>query len=176
MTSATLSYPYRPKTSSMAFACVFFGSGALVMGNHAASNHRELILNGIFHFSVYGATVFYWCVAGLNGALAAIGMLKLLAALRSSGQLTLTHVDITAPALWLSRQATTARLADIKRLSVQVVRQQRFLNIYYNQRKLTISESFLPSRSAFEELCAAIAARVPASARAASSSPHRSSR
>jgi len=108
MTLATLSYPYKPKASSLVLACVFFGACALIMGGQAASNDEGLILNGVIHFSIYGATVFYWCVAGVSGAFVAIALLKLVAALRSSGQLILTPMDITARVPASARAASSA--------------------------------------------------------------------
>jgi hypothetical protein len=45
---------------------------------------------------------------------------------------------------------------------VQTLKWQRFLNIYHSNGKLTIQATSLPSKSAFEELCSALAERIPA--------------
>ena len=148
----------------MALASAFFGAIAFFMGREAMFNDRGLVINGLIHLGPSGATVFYWCIAAIGGAFVAIGIPALFVGLFSSRQVTLTATEISAPGFGFSRTATVVKLADIQHLSTQVVQKQRFLNVFHTNGKLTINESFLPSRAAFEELCAAIASRVPSSA------------
>lgn len=155
-----LSYPYRPKPRVMLLASIFFGAVALFMGREAMVNDRGLIINGLIHLEPSGATTFYWCIAAIGAAFVAIGLPAFFVGLLSSHRVVLTGTDISAPKYEFSRKATTVNLSDIRSQSVQVVQQHRFLNIYHVNGKLTISESFLPSEAAFEELCAAIAKRA----------------
>lgn len=156
-----LSYPYRPKPWVMLLASIFFGVAACFMGREAMVNDRGLIINGLIHLEQSGATTFYWCIAAVGAAFAAIGIPAFFVGLLSSHRVVLTSTDVSAPKFGFSRKATTVKLSDIRSQSVQVVQEHRFLNIYHVNGKLTISASFLPNEAAFEELCAAIAKRVP---------------
>jgi hypothetical protein len=148
----------------MALASAFFGAIAFFMGREATLNDRGLVINGLIHLGPSGATIFYWCIAAIGAAFVAIGVPALLVGLFSSRRITLTATEISAPKFGFSRAATVVKLANIQHMRVQVVQKQRFLNLLHTNGKLTINESFLPSRAAFEELCAAIASRVPATA------------
>lgn len=157
----TLNHSYRPKAWAMALASVFFGSCALFMGHEAIVNNRGLIIDGIIHLSPAGATVFYWCVAAVSGAFVAVGIPAFFVGLLSNQRIILTATEISAPRFSFSRAPTVVKLADVQDINLQVVQKQRFLNIYHRNGKLTITESHLPNRAAFEELCAAIRSRVP---------------
>ena len=157
----TLSHPYRPKAWVMAAASAFFGAGALFMGHEAIVNERGLIINGLIHLGPDGATVFYWCIAGVCAAFVAAGVLALIVSLFSSHRVTLTATEVSAPRFGFSRAPTVVKLTDVQHVNLQVVQKQRFLNIYHPSGKLTIIESHLPSRAVFEELCAAIVSRAP---------------
>ena len=148
----------------MAFASAFFAAIAFFMGREATLNDRGLVINGLIHLGPSGATIFYWCIAAIGAAFVTIGIPALFVGLLSSRRITLTATEISAPKFGFSRVATVVKLADIQHVSMQVVHKQRFLNVFHGNGKLTINESFLPSRVAFEELCAAIASRVPAAA------------
>lgn len=157
----TLSHPYRPKAWVMAAASAFFGAGALFMGHEAIVNDRGLVINGLIHLGPDGATVFYWCIAALCAAFVAVGIPAFIVGLLSSHRVTLTATEISAPRFGFSRTPTVVKLMDVQNVNLQVVQKQRFLNIYHPSGKLTITESYLPSRAVFEELCSAIVSRAP---------------
>ncbi|HEY9282966.1 MAG TPA: hypothetical protein VIP46_05895 [Pyrinomonadaceae bacterium] len=156
-----LSYPYRPQARVMLLASIFFGAVACFMGREAMVNDRGLIVNGLIHLEPGGATTFYWCIAAIGAAFTAVGIPAFFVGLLSPHRVVLTSTDISAPKYGFSRKATTVKLSDIRGQSLQVVQENRFLNIYHVNGKLTISESFLPDEAAFKELCAAIAQRAP---------------
>jgi hypothetical protein len=156
-----LSYPYRPKAWTMAAASLFFGVGALFMGHEAMVNDRGLIINGLIHLGPDGATIFYWSIAAICAAFVAIGVPAFIVGITSSHHVTLTATDIAAPRFGFSRSPTLVKLADVHHVTVQVVQKHRFFNIFHAGGKLTINESFLPSRAVFEELCAEIVRRAP---------------
>lgn len=160
----TLSHPYRPKPWIMALVVAFFGAGAFFMGRVARQNDRGVVINGLIHLDSAGATVFYWCVAGIGAMFVVIGMLAFLVGLFSSSHLMLTATELSLPRFGFSRTATVVKLTDIRQLTTQVVQKERFLNVFHTRGKLTISESMLPSRAAFEALCDAIEKRVNGSA------------
>lgn len=155
-----LNHPYKPKPGFMALALLFFGAGAWYMAQKAMLNDRGLILNGVIHLEREGASNFYWLIAAVCGVFVAIGVPMLLMGLFSSRRLVLTETDITAPKNGFSRTPKTIKLADIRHLEIQQVQKQRFLELTHADGKFTIMESMLPGPKAFDDLCAAVAARV----------------
>jgi len=89
-----IAYPYKPKPGKMLIVVVvFFGAGALLLGHEALTNDRGLILNGIIHFDTQGATIFYWCVAGVSAAFTACGLMATLFGLFSNQSLSLSETE-----------------------------------------------------------------------------------
>jgi hypothetical protein len=155
-----LSYPYRPRPGIMLLGCVFFGAIALLMSRQAMTNDRGLIINGLIRLEPGGATNFYWGLAALSAAFVAVALPAFFVGLLSSHRVVLTSTDISAPKYGFSRKPTVVNLSDIRGQSMQIVQGHRLLNIYHVNGKLTITESFLPNKAAFEELCTAIAQRT----------------
>ena len=146
---------------------IFFGAIAVYAGYSALANERGLIINGLVQLEREGATTFHWVMAAVSAAFVAVALPAFLLGLFSSHRVTLTADEISAPKYAFSREATTVKLSDIKDLTVQVVQNHRFLNIEHPGGKLTINDSFLPDKSAFDKLCSAIAERANARSRAA---------
>jgi hypothetical protein len=164
MAAETVGYPYKPKLRNIVFACLLFGACSLVMFGQAITNRRGLILNGVFHFSVQGATAFYWTICAVSVAFVAFGFLRLTLGFKNGPPLMLTATQITVPQVGFSREPRTIDLTDIKRMNISTVYGQRFLNVYHSGGKLTIAQSLLPDPAAFDELCSSLARRVPVSA------------
>lgn len=148
-----ITYPYRPKPGRMLIVVIFFGAGALLLAHEALTNDRGLILNGIIHFGMEGATVFYWCVAGVCGAFAAGGLMATLFGLFSNQSVSLSETELSAPKHILSLENTVVPLSNIVRLELQSIRNLHFLNVYHRGGKLTIAEANLPDTVAFGIIC-----------------------
>lgn len=164
MAAEAVGYPYKPNLRNIVFACLFFGACTVALFSEAITNRRGLILDGIFHFSVQGATAFYWTLCAVTGAFVAFGFLRLAARFKNGPPLMLTATHITVPQVGFSRQPRTVDLTDIKRMTVSTVYGQRFLNVYHSGGKLTIAQSLLPDPAAFDELCSNLTRRAPATA------------
>lgn len=162
----TLSYPYNPKPHLMFLAVVLSGAFAFFMSWMAMGNDRGLVLNGLIHLGPSGATIFYWCIAAVGAAFVAIALPAMFVGLFTSHQVTLTSTDVSARKSAFSRKPTVVKLSDIRDLSLQAVQGDRFLNIYHTNGRLTIIKSHLPDERAFNELCNAIADRIPTQPRA----------
>src|SRR4051812_36858694 len=121
-----IEYPYKPNPRIMLLVILFFGGGAAVMADAALGHDRGLIINGIITLEVRGATIFYWCVAGLCGAFVLLGLAMLVVGLTSKGRLRLTPTEISAPRRGFGRTSTTIPLAEIQGVQVYSVRDQHF--------------------------------------------------
>jgi len=80
------------------------------MLGEAITNRRGLILNGVFHFSVQGATAFYWTVCAVSGAFVAFGFLRLTVGFKKRPPLMLTATHIAVPQVGFSREPRTVDL------------------------------------------------------------------
>lgn len=152
--------PYKPNFLMLLFVIVFFSSCALILANVALNNDRGLVLNRIFEFSTQGAALFYWCLTGAAGIFVILGVIGVIFGLTSKNEIILTENKITAPKSGISKKLISINYSDIKDLSVQSVHKQKFLNIFHQGGKLTIPQSMLPNKQAFEELIALLSAKV----------------
>ena len=158
----TVSHPYRPKPWMMALGCIFFGAIAVFMAREAMFNDRGLVLNGLLHLGTTGATIFYGSVAAVSAVFVAIAIPGFIVGLTSPHRVTVTDTEVSAPRFGFSRKVTTVRFADIRDMSLQQVQRQRFLVIVHAGGKLSLIETFLPNREAFDEICLALSDRVRA--------------
>jgi hypothetical protein len=156
----TIEYPYKPRPRTMLLVVLFFGAAAAMMTDAALGNDRGLIINGIIRLEPHGATIFYWCVAGLGGAFVLLGLAMLVVGLTSDGRLRLTPTEISAPRRAFGRTTTTIPLADIQAIRVHAVNNEHFLDITHGNGTLTILRSCLPTTAAFDEICGALGKAV----------------
>jgi len=156
----TLEYRYKPKPWVMLAATLFFAGIGAFLANEALTNERGLVIQRVIHLSPQGATITYWCLAVVSALFVLAGLAGFIAGLVSRQCLRLTSTEISAPKFAWSRTNTIVRLKEITEISVQSVQNQRFLNLRYRGGKLSITQSFLPTPAAFEELHRAIVSRV----------------
>ena len=156
----TLHYPYKPRPWFVLLGAAFFGVIAVFAAHEALTNDRGLIINGLIELSVGGATIFYWCMAAVSAAFVAVTIPMFVVGLIGKSVLTLTATDLAAPRSIFSRRPTVIRLSDIKQIVVQTVQKQRFMTVYHSAGNLSIAQSMLPSRAAFDDIHAALMARA----------------
>ena len=158
--SEILKYPYKSKAWTTIAGVVFFGAITAWSSYQALTNDRGLIVNGIFRFSAEGATTFYWGMAGLSALLAVLGIFVGSAGLSNPLTVMLTDTELSAPKHGFSSKATVIPLLIIKNVEIQVVMDQRFINVHYQNGEISIAESMLPSSEAFEKLHTTLVARI----------------
>ncbi len=155
----TIEYPYKPRAWVMVGVVAFFALCGAVMAYTAITNDRGLILDGI-PLSPRGATIFYSVVASLSVLLALAGLAGLVAGLTSEKRLRLTPTELHLPGRPWSRTTTVVPLGEIVDVGLQSVHKQRFLMVRHRGGTLSIAESLLPGRAAFEEVGQALVARM----------------
>lgn len=157
---ANVVFPYKPKTLIFVVSIVFFLICALFLGNIALSNDRGLVLNRIFEFSTQGATIFYWCLTAASGVFVVVGTIALYSGLKTRKEIVLTDDKILAPKSGMSNKIISVMYSEITDLNIQSVQKQRFLNIIHPGGKLTIPQSMLANKQAFDELTTLMTAKV----------------
>ena len=144
----------------MLMAGFFFAVCAAIFGYRAVTNDRGLILNGIFHFGLQGATTFYWCLAAVSAVFVAIGFTRSMIGLFSNLSLQLSETELSAPRSILSLENTIVPLSSIVRLDLRSMGKLLFLDVHHAQGKLTIAAANLPDQAAFNDVCAHLAEGV----------------
>lgn len=159
-------YPYKPKIGGLVMGGLVFGGIAIAWARLALINDRGLILNGIFHFGITGANVFYWILAAACGGLAALCVLGLASSVmaKSGSVLRLTATGLQIPHGFLKRihEVPFSEMAQVK---LHLISGQRFLVIQHGQKKVTIIQSALPDNAAWEQVCKIITERTRKRAR-----------
>ncbi len=154
--------PYKPNKIIFLLVVAFFGACAGIMGNVAATNDRGLILNRIFELSSQGATIFYWVITGSALVFILVALFALAKSITSKREIVISKTSLTSPKSGFSKIDVTVNFSDITNVTLQTVQKTKILNIEYIGGKLSIPNSMLPNKQAFEELVSLLEARVDA--------------
>lgn len=152
--------PYKPNKIIMILAIAFFGACAGFMADIAANNDRGLILNRVIELSPQNATIFYWVIASASMVFVVVGFFALVKSFFTNREIVITETSITSPKSALSKLDVTVNFSDISNVTIQTIQRTRILNIKYSGGKLSILNSMLPNKAAFEELVSQVQARV----------------
>ena len=155
-------FPYKPKSFVLLLSSTFFVACASISGYIALTNDRGLILNNIFEFSTEGATIFYWCLTATSCVFVIIGAIALYSGLTTKKEIVLTDNKIMSPKSGISNKIVSILYSEITDVNIQSVQKQRFLNILHSGGTLSIPQSMLTNKQAFEELTSLVAVRVGA--------------
>jgi hypothetical protein len=170
-------YEYKPKWWALLLVAGWFALGAVVLGHKASGNDPDNL------------PVLYWVLCGLCVGFEALVAARMVERLFLRRRVAFTPASLLLPkALWTSEEVTidygsitglflssgvdvpsACRVAiDCQAttgLPVARVRRARFLYVTHTGGECRIAVAELPSRAAFEEVCALLVERVGASRR-----------
>ena len=152
--------PYKPNKTVFLFAVAFFGVCAGVMGNVAITNDKGLLLNRIFEFSPQGATIFYGVIAGASLVFVLVGLLALVKSVTTKREIVISDTSLTSPKSGFSKIDVTVDFSDVTNVALQTVQKTKILNIDHPGGRLSIPNSMLPNKQAFEELVSLLQTRI----------------
>ncbi|OAD22673.1 membrane protein [Candidatus Thiomargarita nelsonii] len=153
-------FPYKQKIVVSLLGILFFCVCMLCLGHLALTNDRGMILNQIIEFSVEGATIFYWCLTVASGLFVIFGILGLMIGLTTKKEIIITENEISAPKSGISKKIVSVKYSEITEMNIQSIQKERFLQIFYQGGRLSIPQSMLPSKQAFEELVNLVSTRA----------------
>ena len=159
-TTEQLEFPYKANAWTMLAGMAFFGACAAGMASAALNNDRGLLLNGIIEFTPDGATRFYGAIAIVSALFVVGAIMMLVLSFTSPGSVRLTAAELYAPGTGFGRKPKAIPLHEIVDIGVQTIQRQRFMNVYHRGGKLSLAQSMLPSKEAFEELHGALVASL----------------
>ena len=155
-------YPYNPKATTIILTILFFGACAAVLGLKASSNDRGLILNGIITFSQSGASIFYWILSALSSGFVLIGILLTIQRVMGSVSLEITETTMRIPRGFMMKTITEVDFRNVIKVSETEVQSQRFFYLHTPTQKYCLNCALMPSKAAYEEAKALIAAAIGA--------------
>lgn len=145
-------FSYKPNIYIFILTTLLFIGFTAGLAYVAKTNEQGLILNRIIEFSVEGATIFYWCLASASAIFVLFGALLIIGGFTSKKEIILSGNSITAPKSGISKKTLTIHYSEVSDINIESVQKQNFLNIVHSNGKLTIPQSMLSSKHAFEEL------------------------
>lgn len=160
--SDVLEISYRTKAWKLILIMLLVGAVAVGMGYFAAGNESGLRFFGLVTLPPLGATIFFWVIAAICGA----ASLSVVAALASgvtkrTHLIRLTPTDFTSPCGLFLRKTRTIPLADIQDVNVLNVNGTHILQVKSPHGTAGVNRGDI-GKAAFEELTAALAARMQA--------------
>ena len=87
-------------------------------------------------------------------------VVAIISVLSSKKEILLSSNNISAPKSGISKKIVTINLKDVTDVNIQSEQKQKFLNIVYQNGKLTIPQSMLPNKKLFEELTELVVSRI----------------
>ena len=152
--------PYKPNKILFLLVIVFFGACTAVIGNIAITNDRGLVLFRILEFSVQEASIFFWVITVIALAFVLVGVAALIKSFTSKREIIISDTFITSPKSGFSKLDITVKFSDVTNVTMQTVEKTKILNIDYIDGRLSIPNSMLPNKQAFEELVSHIQVKL----------------
>jgi hypothetical protein len=131
---------------------IFFGAGGLGMGHAAATNTRELTIDGFIRLSPEHACIFYFVVTAACFAFVFSLLFYILPQNFIPRSIVLGQDAITLPGAGFDASHYTIHRSQINWFKVTVVRNRRFLRIYTPQRSFSVNPTWLSDASALEQI------------------------
>ena len=157
-------FPYKPKIYILLPGIIVLIGCALWFGNAAMTNENELVITffnqSLIKLSNEMASIFYLLVSIFFIMFAMYTIKALYLGVTVTKEIVITEREIIAPKNGISKTIISVKFNEIKDINIKSIQQQQFLYILYQGGKLTIPQSMLPNRQAFEELISLVSARV----------------
>jgi len=141
--SRPVSFKYSGHPGILIIGSVFGGVGGAFMWNHAASNRVGVIINGLIELGPENATRFYYLIAIMAFAIAALAIFLGIPSLFIHRQITLSDDSITLPGWGFSTAHYTVSPKDIASVSFSAYRQYRFITIWTRIGKFGVNSGSL---------------------------------
>lgn len=153
-------YPYKQKMWIGPACTGFFGLCAWVFWQKSHQEPRGLIINHIIELSPGNALIFHWLLFFASMAFVVLGLMVSVMSLKKERHITLTSHSLQTPKSGISNTEVEILFRNITAIQLHEVQGQRFLQISHGTGKTSIAQSMLPTKAAFDEICAFVAAHV----------------
>ncbi len=155
-----IKYPYKPKILTYLLVTLGFAVAGGILSKVALSNTQGVILNRFIEFSPNNATIFYWCLVGASAIFVAIGILGICSALTTKNEIVLTKTEFSVPKKLIGNNIVSVNFSDITHLAPITVHGQNMLIIQHKNGDVTIQQSAMPNKQAYDEVVKTITTKV----------------
>jgi hypothetical protein len=150
MTDVEREFGYHPKWHAILFVGGFFVLCAVIYAYKASGNDADNL------------RVLYWPLCGLSVLGAVLPTVSAVQRLFFRRRVAFTPTALLVPKSWWSSKETAIDYRAITGLLTSRRMGNRYLYVTHTGGKLRIAEALLPSRAAFDEVCALLTTRAPA--------------
>lgn len=142
--------PYGPKAWKMATVAIFISASELVIVLVVTHDQSA-------SFAIRSVL---WCIVIFGAYPLAAALATLVVTCAVHRTLKLTTFEISAPRAGYSLQNTTVPLREIKKVTVRLTPDGRYVDIYHSTGRLGVAESWLPNSEAFEKVLGAVSGQT----------------
>ncbi|PJZ68208.1 hypothetical protein CH373_17705 [Leptospira perolatii] len=153
-------YSYMPK-KTIILGGIFFGFCGVFLANTAMMNDRGLIINGIIHLGVSGATIFFWSLSIASFVFVAMSILGIYRRFAFPQRIIVSSESITVPKSSWSKEEVTIPIESVQNVSVTSVYGQRSATVIHSSGKFGISSSLLEKKEYFDEILNFLGSKLP---------------
>lgn len=155
-------YRYVPSWRTLVLAILFFSAISVGLAFVAARNTGDVRVLRLFTLSPRAATKFYIVVSALGGLLTVAAVFGVWRRLARPQTITVDDDGLEVPRSFLSRDNVRVPYSQISNAFVTQVAGDRFLKLEIRDgTRHSITQSLLPSKTAFDEIHDAILQRAP---------------
>jgi hypothetical protein len=154
-------YPYRTAPWRGPVSIVVGILLSIYFWNLAKYVHGPILFLGAIHLSFTEARYLYWVMCALSGwIIFHLGILRTYISIKNDRSIRLAGDAIEVPKGVIKTLYARIPYTTIKGIRVVSLKGQRFLHIDHSQGRESIVGSMLLSRTAFDEICTFVAAKV----------------
>lgn len=152
--------PYKPDTLKFSLMIAIVGLSTIYMGNKAMTNNKVLLLKHTIELSPQSATIFYWMITGISFIFFLLILYALLKSTYVKRTIIITDTFLIAPKNGLSNIDVRVNFSDVIAYNIQTMLKTKILYIEYKGGKLSIPNTMLPTKKAFEELVSEFRSKI----------------
>ncbi len=145
-------YLYKPKILTYVLVTIGFAIAGAILSKVALFNTQGVIINRFIELSVKNATIFYWCLVGVSAIFVVIGILCIYSAITSKNEIILTDTGFSPPKRLIGNKTVSINYSDITHLAPINVHRQKMLIIKHINGNITILQSAMPNKQAYDEV------------------------
>jgi len=147
-----IKYPYKPKILTYLLVTLGFAVAGGILSKVALANTQGVILNRFIELSAKNTTIFYWCLVVAAAIFVVIGIIGIYSALTSKNEIILTETGFSVPERLIGNNIITVNFSDISRIAPITVHGQNMLVIQHDENNVTIQQSVMPNKQAYDEV------------------------
>ncbi|HET6628379.1 MAG TPA: hypothetical protein VFG91_01260 [Woeseiaceae bacterium] len=152
-------YPYVMRWWQIVVLIVLGAVLGVFATDTALHNDVGLIINGVVELGVGGATVFWWCLAGIMWLLPVLGLVGIIDKLKGGNRVAITAEGVFLPNPFWRKGEAYFSYKSVRDLTITTMKKARFLTIKTAGKNYTIVSNRFSRPEEFDEIIRTVADR-----------------